>query len=274
VFGDLLGDRAASAHLAPTRIVAPRLFDRVDVEAMVLREPLVLGGHQGERHVRCHRVQVAPVVGDAVTPVALAPGLELAGGHEGRERGVHEPQDRDPEHGDGEAAKGQQPQQASPPLARPGEDPASVRLRHRPAVPICEGYIATIIGIPAMPATPRDRDTLTRFLLPAAGVRGVRVHLDDTWAQIRERGSDLPGAVVELLGEASAAAALFTGHAKVDGRLSVQLRGPGPLRTLFAECTAAGTVRGIAQVDGDALLPRDLRALGKDALLAITIENP
>ena len=125
-----------------------------------------------------------------------------------------------------------------------------------------------------MPATPRDRDTLTRFLLPAAGVRGVRVHLDDTWAQIRERGSDLPGAVVELLGEASAAAALFTGHAKVDGRLSVQLRGHGPLRTLFAECTAAGTVRGIAQVDGDAPLPRDLRALGKDALLAITIENP
>jgi len=125
-----------------------------------------------------------------------------------------------------------------------------------------------------MPATPSDRDTLTRFLLPAAGVRGVRVHLDDTWAQIRERGSDLPGAVVELLGEASAAAALFTGHAKVDGRLSVQLRGNGPLRTLFAECTAAGTVRGIAQVAGDIALPRDLRALGQDALLAITIENP
>jgi len=125
-----------------------------------------------------------------------------------------------------------------------------------------------------MPATPRDRDTLTGFLLPAAGVRGVRVHLDAAWARIRERGSDLPGAVAELLGEASAAAALFTGHAKVDGRLSVQLRGHGPLRTLFAECTAAGTVRGIAQVDGDAPLPRDLRALGKDALLAITIENP
>ncbi|MDQ2702615.1 MAG: Hsp33 family molecular chaperone HslO [Pseudomonadota bacterium] len=125
-----------------------------------------------------------------------------------------------------------------------------------------------------MPATPRDHDTLTRFLLPTAGVRGVRVHLDETWAQIRARGSDLPGAVVELLGEASAAAALFTGHAKVDGRLSVQLRGDGPLRTLFAECTAAGTLRGIAQVDGDAPLSRDLRALGQDAVLAITIENP
>lgn len=125
-----------------------------------------------------------------------------------------------------------------------------------------------------MPAMPRDHDTLTRFLLPAAGVRGVRVHLDDTWTQIRERGSDLPGAVAELLGEASAAAALFTGHAKVDGRLSVQLRGDGPLRTLFAECTAAGTLRAIAQAEDGVALPRDLRALGQGAVLAITIENP
>ena len=120
-------------------------------------------------------------------------------------------------------------------------------------------------------------DRLTRFLLQAAGVRGVHVQLDDTWARIRERatGDDMeaPAAVTELLGEAAAAAALFTGHAKIDGRLSVQLRGDGPLRTLFAECTAAGTLRGIAQVTDGAPLPRDLRALGADAVLAITIEN-
>ena len=118
-----------------------------------------------------------------------------------------------------------------------------------------------------------DHDALTRFLLPAAGVRGVRVHLDDAWAQVRSRDDHGP-AVTELLGEALAAAALFTGHAKVDGRLSVQLRGPGALRTLFAECTAAGTVRGIAQVAGEPPATRDLRALGDDAVLAITIENP
>jgi molecular chaperone Hsp33 len=121
-------------------------------------------------------------------------------------------------------------------------------------------------------------DRLTRFLLQAAGVRGVHVQLDDTWARIRERatGDDMeaPAAVTELLGEAAAAAALFTGHAKIDGRLSVQLRGDGPLRTLFAECTAAGTLRGIAQVSAGTPLPRDLRALGGNAVLAITIENP
>ena len=118
-----------------------------------------------------------------------------------------------------------------------------------------------------------DRDVLTRFLLQEAGVRGVRVHLEETWRQIRAR-AEYPAAIEELLGEACAAAALFTGHAKVDGRLSVQLRGDGPLRTLFAECTAAGTLRGIAQYEGDAPVSRDLRELGENALLVITIENP
>ena len=118
-----------------------------------------------------------------------------------------------------------------------------------------------------------DRDQLTRFLIETAGVRGVRVHLQDTWHQIRER-AEYPQAAAELLGEATAAAALFTGHAKIDGRLSVQLRGDGALRTLFAECTAAGTLRGIAQLAEEGEVTRDLRDLGPSAVLAITIENP
>jgi molecular chaperone Hsp33 len=118
-----------------------------------------------------------------------------------------------------------------------------------------------------------DRDSLTRFLIDRAGVRGVRVHLQDAWREIRVRAR-YPAAAAELLGEASAAAALFTGHAKVAGRLSVQLRGHGALRTLFAECTAAGTVRGIAQLAEQGEVSRDLRELGPDAMLAITIENP
>ncbi len=131
-------------------------------------------------------------------------------------------------------------------------------------------------GIKMTHDTPHDLQL--RFLLPTAGVRGVVVQLQDTWQAIAQRAV-YPQAIAELLGEAVAAAALFTGHAKVDGRLSVQLRGQGVLRTLFAECTAAGTLRGIAQLgdtDHDGMPPpsRDLRTLGRDALLAITIENP
>ena len=121
--------------------------------------------------------------------------------------------------------------------------------------------------------TDASTDALTRFLLPAAGVRGVAVRLDETWRTVAGR-ADYPASARELLGEASAAAVLFTGHTKVDGRLSIQLRSQGSLRSLFAECTAAGTVRGIAQVAPHQDAPRDLRDLGNDALLAITIENP
>jgi molecular chaperone Hsp33 len=130
---------------------------------------------------------------------------------------------------------------------------------------------------PTMTEATHDCDTLTRFLLDGAGVRGVHVCLDSTWRQIRARAASAhenpPLAAMELLGEATAAAALFTGHAKLNGRLSVQLRGDGPLRTLFAECTSIGTLRGIAQFEEDAEVSRDLRALGPDAVLAITIEN-
>lgn len=118
-----------------------------------------------------------------------------------------------------------------------------------------------------------QHDQLQRFLLHRAGVRGMHVRLDDTWHQIRER-EQYPPAAMTMLGEACAAAALFTGHAKVDGRLSVQMRSDGAIRALFAECTAAGTLRGIVQLaDDGGEVSSDLRDLGHGGVLAITIEN-
>ncbi len=113
----------------------------------------------------------------------------------------------------------------------------------------------------------------TRFLLPHAGVRGIHVRLEEAWREILSHAA-YPSGVRQLLGEACAAAALFTGHVKVGGRLSVQLRAGGPLRTLFAECTAQHTLRGIVRWDEGTEPNRDLTALGEDAVLAITIENP
>jgi molecular chaperone Hsp33 len=116
-------------------------------------------------------------------------------------------------------------------------------------------------------------DVLHRFLLERSGVRGVLVHLDDTWSTVRERAA-YPATVADMLGETLAAAALFTGHAKVEGRLAIQVKGSGALRTLFAECTHAGTLRGLAHWHDP--LPEALAPdrLGADARLAITIESP
>ena len=121
-----------------------------------------------------------------------------------------------------------------------------------------------------------NNDQQIRFLLPSAGVRGVAVELERAWQEIKAH-ADYPPQALSLLGQACAAAALFTGHAKVNGRLSLQLRSPHALRTLFTECTAQGTLRGIVRLsedDATADAPTDLRQLGDEAMLAITIENP
>lgn len=121
--------------------------------------------------------------------------------------------------------------------------------------------------------TPLDHDALVRFVLEQSGIRGVQVRLDRTWSDIRGE-SHYPSAVANCLGEACAASALFTGHIKTQGRLSVQMRGTGALRTLFAECTATGTLRGLAQAHPP--LPAELgpRDFGAGSMLAINIEHP
>ena len=116
-----------------------------------------------------------------------------------------------------------------------------------------------------------DTDLIIRFLLPRAGVRGVHVQLRDSWTTLLSHASYPPRAL-RLLGEACAAAALLTAHAKIDGRLSLQLRADAVLRLLFAECTASGSLRGIAQLDDGLDAPADLRELERP-MLAITIEN-
>lgn len=125
----------------------------------------------------------------------------------------------------------------------------------------------------AAPTSLPSDDQCGRFLLPEAGVRGVYVRLRASWDELLSHADYPPGARA-LLGEAVAASTLFTGHTKVGGRLSVQIQSRGPLRSLFAECTAAGTVRGIARLEDGADAPRAPSQLGEDALLAVTVENP
>ena len=115
-------------------------------------------------------------------------------------------------------------------------------------------------------------DFLLRFLLEASGVRGVLVRLTDAWTAVRARAA-YPSAVAACLGETLAATALMTGHAKVDGRLSVQLRGTGALRSMFAECTRDGSLRGLVHYTEPLPDPLGPRAFGDGSLLAITIEN-
>lgn len=120
--------------------------------------------------------------------------------------------------------------------------------------------------------TEKNYDSLHRFILEQAGVRGVWVRLEHSWQAIQSR-TKYPSGVLHRLGETCTAAALFIGHLKVEGRLSVQMRGTGALRTLFAECTAEGTLRGIARYEDPLPLALTPHAFGEGSLLAITIET-
>lgn len=51
------------------------------------------------------------------------------------------------------------------------------------------------------------------------------------------------------------------------------MRGAGCIRTLFAECTTQGTLRGIVHFDDPIPDQIDFKDIGADAILAITIEN-
>src|SRR5690606_807807 len=77
------------------------------------------------------------------------------------------------------------------------------------------------------------RDRLSRSLRRPSWVGGVPAPLAETWRRTSSCGS-VPPVARALLGEAPLASALFTALVKVDGPLSVQLRGEGALRTLFA----------------------------------------
>ena len=114
-------------------------------------------------------------------------------------------------------------------------------------------------------------DWLRRFHLEEAGVRGVIARLDSSWREIVSH-APYPDPVAALLGETLAASALFAGNIKLTGSISLQLKGKGPLSLVFAECSAEGELRGLARYEGEFRDPIEPRALGSDAVLAITIE--
>jgi molecular chaperone Hsp33 len=112
-------------------------------------------------------------------------------------------------------------------------------------------------------------DVLHRFLLERAGVRGVIVRLGPAWHEVAGR-ADYPAPLRELLGQSLAASALLTGNIKLEGALSIELKSAGALRLLFAECSDAGRLRGLARWNDtlpEALLLSDL----PKAIMAITI---
>lgn len=85
-----------------------------------------------------------------------------------------------------------------------------------------------------------------RFLFEQLDIRGAIVHLGDAW-QSMQAGRDYQPTVAQLLGETAAVTALIAGQLKQPGRLTLQLRGNGPIQLLVLDCNEKRQIRGMAR---------------------------
>jgi len=111
-------------------------------------------------------------------------------------------------------------------------------------------------------------DSLSRFVVEGAAVRGARVRLASTSAAILA-AHPYPPALARVLGELCAAATLLAAALKFDGSLVVQMVGAGPVRLLVVECNPGPALRAMAQWD-----VARLAALPEDATLATLAGAP
>lgn len=94
----------------------------------------------------------------------------------------------------------------------------------------------------------RETDRFVRFHFPELSIRGAWVHLDDTYRALTA-GRNYPPAVGHMLGEMASVTALMAGQLKHPGRLTFQMRDPGPISLLVMDCTDQLGLRGTAQWD-------------------------
>ncbi|AYR23850.1 Hsp33 family molecular chaperone HslO [Herbaspirillum rubrisubalbicans] len=100
------------------------------------------------------------------------------------------------------------------------------------------------------------KDTLQKFLVDNAPVRGELVEISDTWRQVQAR-RDYPVAVRTLLGEMLAAAALLSANLKFNGMIIMQIHGDGPVKLLVVECDSELQLRATAKLADDAAIAED-----------------
>lgn len=121
----------------------------------------------------------------------------------------------------------------------------------------------------ALPQT----DQLRRFVFDNLDVRGCIVQLKESCEAIQST-HHYPPSLAGLLNQFALAACLLRDSIKINGDVTIQLRGAGAIDLIMADCLADRRVRAIAEYDNEALAVTeqlDLQSLGSGATLAITI---
>jgi len=108
-----------------------------------------------------------------------------------------------------------------------------------------------------------SESTIRRFIFEGLDIRGAVVHLGDAWQQM-QAGRDYQPTVAQLLGETAAVTALIAGQLKQPGRLTLQLRGNGPIQLLVMDCNEQLQMRGMARSNPVVLPAPVTQLLGAD----------
>jgi len=109
-------------------------------------------------------------------------------------------------------------------------------------------------------------NAVQRFLFDDLDIRGAVVRLDSVWQQLMDK-RNYPAPVVELLGQMSVTTLLLADNLKQAGRLTIQVRGDGPVSLLVIDCNEQLNIRAMAQ-HGEAIKTLPLaELLGKGQLL-------
>ncbi|MDH5182756.1 MAG: Hsp33 family molecular chaperone HslO [Gammaproteobacteria bacterium] len=121
-------------------------------------------------------------------------------------------------------------------------------------------------------------DSLQRFLFEHDAIRGEVIHLDHSWQDVLSR-HDYHPLLRDLLGETMTAGVLLSATLKIEGRLTIQIQGDGPVSLLVAEITvskdgeqARRSLRGMVRCQQPQLEPGNLAAMFGKGQIVITIQ--
>ena len=116
---------------------------------------------------------------------------------------------------------------------------------------------------------------IRRFIFEGLDIRGAVVHLGEAWQQMQADRNYQP-TVAQLLGETAAVTALIAGQLKQAGRLTLQLRGNGPIQLLVMDCNEKLQMRGMAR-SNPVVLPApvgELLGAAQGGQLMMSLDTP
>lgn len=116
-------------------------------------------------------------------------------------------------------------------------------------------------------------DYIQRFLFEDLDIRGRLVCLSRSWRDM-VAGRAYPPQITALLGETTALGVLLGANQKGRGRITLQVRGNGPVSLLVVDCSSELKIRGMAHYAADAVAAtHSARDLLGDGRFALTLDS-